>query len=123
MPEREKEMSGIIFKDRIFSEPMELGVALPARTQGVYAVLLPDNSWWPQQFRVIYFGETGDLAKNITSKHEKYQDWLQEAAGSTLYVAFHATPRMKQEKRKEAGSELVREFHPVCNAPMELSVA
>jgi hypothetical protein len=116
-------MSGIIYKERLFSEPVEFGEAPLSRTQGIFAILVRDAGWWPQQYRVIYFGETDNLVKNVTSQHERYHYWLREAAGAPLYVAVHTTARMKAQKRKEAEYELIRECNPACNEHMELSVA
>jgi len=108
-------MSGILYKDRNFTDPIEFGGALPARAQGIYAILVADNAWWPQPFRVLYFGESDNLAKCVTEKNEMYPQWLLQAAGAPLLVSIHTTPRMKAQKRKEIESELVGEFQPVCN--------
>jgi hypothetical protein len=108
-------MSGLLYQDRLFTEPVDFGGELPARAQGLYAILVADYSWWPRPYRVLYFGESDNLAKSVNSKHEKYNEWLREASGAPLLVAIHTTPRQKAQKRKDAASELISALQPPCN--------
>ena len=115
-PREAPKPSGIYFKDRLFSEPALFSFHLPVLfDSGLYAILVPDTNSSPRQFRVVYFGETGELSKRVTSSHEKYPDWVSEAGtASWLYVAFHAMIGT-QQARQAVESDLISHYQPACN--------
>jgi hypothetical protein len=114
-------MSGMIFKDREFSEPVVLQGSTLSTKQGIYAILVPDMSFFPWPYRVLFFGEADNIAKHVTPKHAQYNEWVGAAAGAELYVAVHNTGRMTAKKRQAAENELVSEFEPCCNQLMSCS--
>ncbi len=114
--------TGIFFRDRRFSEPALFVFHFPLLFEsGLYAILVPDASCSPRPFRVIYFGETGELSKRVTSSHEKYPDWVREAGtASYLYVAFHEIAGT-QQARRAAESDLIAHYRPACNIAFNYS--
>ena len=112
VPESEKRMSGMIYKDLEFSEPVALHGATLSTKQGIYAILVPDMSFYPWPYRVVFFGEADNVARQVTPKHARYNEWVGAAAGAALYVAVHNTGRMTAKKRQAAANELASEF---CN--------
>ena len=84
-------------------------------TQGIYAILVPDQRFSPRGFAVLYFGEAGDISQRLTSQHEKLSAWYREAAGRTLYFAYHVTPGMTDQQRRNAECELINAYLPPCN--------
>ena len=111
-------MSGMIYKDREFSEPVALQGATLSTKQGIYAILVPDMSFYPWPYRVVFFGEADNVAKAVTPKHTQYNKWVGEAAGADLFIAVHSTGRMTAKKRQAAADELVS---ACCNEAMSCS--
>ena len=118
MPESEKQMSGMIYQDLEFSEPVALQGSALSTKQGLYAILVPDMSFFPWPYRVIFFGEADSVAKHVTPKHAQYNEWVGEAAGAELFVAVHNTGRMTAKKRQAAANELIS---ACCNEAMSCS--
>jgi len=108
-------MSGMIYKDREFSEPVALEGSTLSTKQGIYAILVPDMSFYPWPYRVVFFGEADNVAKQVTPKHAQYNEWVGAAAGAELFVSVHNTGRMTAKKRQAAVDELVSAFEPCCN--------
>lgn len=115
--------TGIRFKDRSFTEPVRFDRAILIGVQGIYAILVPDNTAKPRPYRVIYFGESTNIATRATSSHEKYNDWVREAAGAQLYVSYDITIGMTDEQRKAAENDLICHYNPVCNIKADHSTA
>jgi len=107
---------GIFFNNLRFSEPILFRWASPLAWSGLYAVLVFDPACSPRPYRVIYFGQGGDLSSRVTTAHEKYSAWYAAAGGhANLYVAFHWLPTSTESQRVSAESALVREYKPQCN--------
>lgn len=53
---------GIMFGTYWFTEPQQIGAWDPPYLAALYAVLVPDWRATPRPFRVIYFGESGNLS-------------------------------------------------------------
>jgi hypothetical protein len=108
--------NGINFSNRCFSEPMLFRFARPASLAGLYAILVYDTRCSPRPYRVIYFGQAGDIAARVRDSHEKYFSWGNAARGTAnLYVAFHWMSGSSERQRCDAESVLVRDYNPECN--------
>jgi hypothetical protein len=108
--------TGIQFCNRKFSEPTLHRTATPLSWPGLYAILVLDSRCSPRPYRVIYFGQGGNLAERVTASHEKYEKWCRAASGSgNLYVAFYWMPTSTERRRMDAESELIRTYNPECN--------
>jgi hypothetical protein len=106
---------GIRFNDCLFSEPARLEGWAPPHFAGVYAVLAADLNWAPKPFRPLYFGEFG----NATPPASFFQDCggLVKGAGErTLFVAVLPMPFSTTSQRWAVCQELVRAYHPACQA-------
>jgi hypothetical protein len=108
--------TGIRFQDAYFSEPKPLFSEWLPMQPGLYAVLVFDFSCEPRPYRPIYFGKAEDLAKRVTSSHEKYSEWSRACKSVTgLYLAYHAMPNSSDLERGALERNLIRAFTPQCN--------
>ncbi len=107
--------NGIVFGTARFSEPAHFSFFLQQSGGGIYAILVPDISAKPRQFRVIYFGQAGKLRDRVSVGHEKYGAWLREAGTpENLYVSFYAMSGAEGE-RDVLERQLIEHYQPVCN--------
>jgi hypothetical protein len=115
-PAKQATPGGIVFGNISFTEPSRFSFFLPPFSHGgLYAILVPDTTAKPRPFRVIYFGESGELAKRVCPSHEKYPDWVREAGGAhALFVSLHTTTGNKDE-RVALESRLIADYKPACN--------
>lgn len=108
--------AGITFLNRAFTEPTPFHLMLPPVASGIYAILAPDPSCKPRPYRAIYFGESGNFSASVTDSHECFNEWVREAGGiANTYVAFCATPFLREEQRRWAENDLILRYRPVCN--------
>ena len=114
-------VAGIVYGNRSFSEPQRFPSLSTPVASGIYAILVPDSSYRPRPFRVIYFGESNNLFTRVCTSHEKYADWQREAGvnslygTSDLYVAFHPTNDLTDQRLRDAECELINQYLPPCN--------
>jgi hypothetical protein len=108
--------NGIVFDNISFTEPAHLDLfLLPFGRGGLYAIMVPDSTAKPRPYRVIYFGQAGELQKRVRKSHEGYADWISEAGSAwQLYVSFHAMTG-NEEERVAIESRLIAKYKPVCN--------
>jgi hypothetical protein len=111
----QEQLNGIVFGATRFSEPTRFSSSLPPLGGGLYAVLVPNSTVEPKPFRVIYFGQAGNLNDRVTRGHEKFQEWLNEAGSiSRLHVSFHTMPGDESERRS-VEQQLIEQYQPACN--------
>lgn len=111
----ESPLPGIYFRDRRFSEPLPFHSAITIPTQGIYAILVRDEGYTPRPFRVLCFGESDRLAGRVTAQHESYGEWVRQARGAELHVAFYSTAGTPARQRKELAKLLILDYNPPCN--------
>jgi hypothetical protein len=111
----ESELPGIYFRDRRFSEPSPFNSANTIPSQGIYAILVRDEGYTPRPFQIIYFGESDKLARRVNPLHESYEEWVRQARGAALYVAFYNTAGTPNRQRKELQKQLIEDYNPPCN--------
>jgi hypothetical protein len=116
-------LEGIAFGNRLFSEPRRYprvgGPFLIPREQGLYVVLTPDRRSAPRPFAALYFGEAPDLQRRLTVDHEKYPEWVHKSRKGHLFFAYHPTPGLTDEQRRELEKQLIEEYCPPCNARID----
>src|SRR5262245_10537867 len=85
---------GIRFADLLFSEPLPLETCQLPHGHGLFAVLMPDDTWAPRQYQPLFFGEYGNLqdAPTAAVRRDHYLRWLRTAAGRQLYIAICSAP-------------------------------
>jgi hypothetical protein len=105
----------IVYGNRSFSGPMQFPAQLSAPLSGLYVIVVPDVGWTPRQFRLLYFGESSDMKERATKQHEKYDDWLREAAGRPLYVGYSSTVGMTDQQRGDEECRLIDMCNPPCD--------
>lgn len=128
--------SYIQFLDWTFSFPTQLnltyrpvGVAYPTPTGitqipsfgGLYAVMVYDAGGSPKPYRLIYVGESANLADRVCSSHEKYPSWIRAASGAQLFVAF--SPIVGEAARKSAARQIITHYGPECNKTFNRNMA
>jgi hypothetical protein len=111
----ESALPGIYFRDRRFSEPSPFNSANTIPSQGIYAILVHDEGFTPRPFQIIYFGESDRLAQRVNPLHEGYVEWVRQARGAALYVAFYNTAGTPSRQRKELEKLLIQDCNPPCN--------
>ena len=63
----------IKFSSYAFNEPMPVTLWTPPYRAGLYAMLVPDGSCRPRPFRIIYFGESGNMSdRGFLRSHHKF---------------------------------------------------
>jgi hypothetical protein len=112
--------SGIRFNDCMFSEPARLEGWIAPQFAGVYAVLAADPNWAPKAFQPLYFGEFGNATPGSDFFYE-CAGLVQGAGERTLFVAVLAMPFSTTSQRWAICNELVRAYHPVCQAATALA--
>jgi hypothetical protein len=101
-----------------FQGGWKLGDWTPPESPGVYAITYKqDNVNRPKSHTVVYFGESGNVARQgLPWSHECARCWLDQAgAMSELYVFFHPMPHSTQHERWLIYERLVSEYRPMCN--------
>jgi hypothetical protein len=113
---------GINFFSRLgpvcFSDPTAFSLhqrLLPG--PGIYTILVSDASYAPRRFRPIYFGETEDFSRRVTTSHERYSDWTSEAGTADLYVAQSWMYSSTKQSRAVLEQALRDCYRPLCNTP------
>lgn len=101
----------------VFDEPVLFALWSPPNRTGLYAILIPDKSFRPKPFRVIYFGESGNLSeRGFFKSHNKYSCWIREAGSEeNLYIAIYLMPDSTPSQRKFIEKLLITQYKPVCN--------
>ena len=101
----------------IFDGPHPTTEWEPPYRAAVYAIVMPDETCKPKPFRVIYFGESGNLSeRGFWQSHHKYQCFIDHAGlDSNIYIAIHKMPNSTEEERKNVESKLIAKYDPICN--------
>jgi hypothetical protein len=103
----------IWFLNLPFAGPTAFDVAHKPTFGGLYAIMVFDATCTPLPYRLIYVGETGNLAERVCRSHEKYPSWVRAAGGRQLFVAFHAIENSLL--RRAAEQRLIGHYRPACN--------
>jgi hypothetical protein len=106
---------GIRFADYVFSDPLPLDrFSLPARSAGLYVLLMPDPSWGPWRLQPLFFGEFG-AQREVHMTQAQQLCCLRVAAGRTLYFAVYAIPQQHASATLQMTKELIDRYCPVSN--------
>jgi len=104
----------ITLAGRQFAGPFLAPVWSPARTAGIYAVMVP--GWRVMTFRALHFAQTEDFSSNSFRQHERYAEWL--SIGGTewnLYIAVHEMSFSTEAQRQAVEKALARDYRPEFN--------
>ena len=107
----------IKYSGYVFDEPVLISNWNAPYRAGLYAILVPDQSVTPRPFRVIYFGESGNMSeRGFLKLHAKFPCWIREAGSeNNLYVALLLMPDSTPEQRRVAETQLIANYNPACN--------
>lgn len=107
----------INFGGHIFSEPEPIIFWEPPNRAGIYAIMTFDPMARPRPFRVIYFGESGNLSeRGFLRSHHRYLCWLtQSGSENNLYISVYLMPNSAPQQRRIIESLLINEYKPSCN--------
>lgn len=94
-----------------FSGPYLAPLWSPAKTAGLYAVLVP--GWKLMTFRALYFGHADALDADLVKSHSRLAEWRTIAGTEwNLYVATHEMSFSTPAQREAAARELARSYKP-----------
>jgi hypothetical protein len=98
-----------MFGGRSFEGPFDITAWTPPARAAVYCLLIQD--------RVVYFGESSDLAQRaFPSSRGGRAGWLRIADfASRIVVAAHWMPRSTFEERNGVAQKLIEFYEPECN--------
>lgn len=100
-----------------FSEPKSFALWDPPFRAALYAIMRqadPVNN--PTSFRILYFGESGNLSERGFESHHKLDCWkYQVDSVDDLYVGVYLMAGSTVEQRRELESVLVEKYNPICN--------
>lgn len=109
---------GIKWGDINFEGPYPITDWEPPYRAALYAIMMkPDSENKPSTYRILYFGESGNLSeRGFYRSHHKYDCWLQYAGSeSNIYIGIHRMPNSTPEERGQVESKLVEQYNPKCN--------
>ena len=101
-----------------FSGPEKITNWNPPFRAALYAIMIkPDPVSKPDSFRIIYFGESGNLSeRGFYKSHHSYQCWRRQAGTDTgIYIGIHLMPGSSIEQRRVVEQRLIRKYNPSCN--------
>ena len=94
-----------------FSGPFLAPLWSPAKTAGLYAVLVP--GWKLMTFRALYFGQAEALDGELVQSHSRLAEWRTIAGTEwNLYIATHEMSLSSAAQRESAARELARTYKP-----------
>ena len=94
-----------------FSGPFLAPLWSPAKTAGLYAVMVP--GWRLMTFRALYFGQSDAFGADLLKGHSRYAEWVSIAGTDwNLYVATHDMALSTPVQREQAARELARSYKP-----------
>jgi hypothetical protein len=106
---------GIRFGDYLFSHPVPLDrFALPLRSAGLYAILMPDPTWGPWRLQPLYFGEFG-FQRQAHMGAAQQASCLKIAAGRSLYCALYVLSNQEEWQISRIKNELIERYRPISN--------
>jgi hypothetical protein len=108
---------GIYFGNYKFSDPIPVLTWPAPYRAGVYGILASDLQASSQQFRVIYFGESGNMSeRGFLRSHQKHNCWIKEAGSpNNLYICVFPMPNSTHKQRQIVESTLISLYNPICN--------
>jgi hypothetical protein len=117
--QEEKAGMTIRYGGYVFDAPAPVARWSAPHRAGVYAILVADQRCQPMPFRVIYFGESGNMSeRGFLKGHPKYSCCVREAGSEqSLYIAVYPMPESTPEQRRAVADVLISEIGPVCNKP------
>lgn len=94
-----------------FSGPYLAPLWSPAKTAGLFAVLVP--GWKLMTFRALYFGQADALDVDLVRSHSRLAEWRTIAGTEwNLYIATHEMSFSTPAQREAAARELARTYKP-----------
>ena len=101
-----------------FEGPYPITSWNPPYRAALYAIMIkPNLQNQPSTYRIIYFGESGNLAdRGFYRSHHKFQCWLNQAGSEyNIYIGIYRMPNSTSEQRRTIESSLINQYNPVCN--------
>jgi len=103
---------------RAFAGPFLLPLWSAPKAAGVCSVLVP--GWKLLTFRALHFEPMESFSADALKAHPRYAEWLSIAGTEwNLYVATHEMSFSTPSERAAMERELVREYKPEFNSPVQ----
>ena len=89
----------------------------PPYCAAVYAIMMkpyPKNK--PRTYRILYFGESGNLSdRGFYKSHHKYECWIKYAdSEQNLYIGVYLMHKSTDDERRKVESELINQYSSHC---------
>ena len=70
-----------------------------------------------QYYKVTYFGQTNNFSERLTTNHENYDCFKEQANKYTseIYRELYFMLNSSEEERKKVESKLIKQYNPPCN--------
>lgn len=103
----------ITWGDITFDGPYPTTRWEPPYRAAIYAIMVKTDD----RYRIIYFGESGNLSdRGFWRSHHRYQCFIDNAGSeSNIYIGIYRMPNSTKEERKAVEQRLVDRYDPVCN--------
>ena len=101
-----------------FEGPRALAGWTAPAVPAVFAILCRnDAERKPQQFSVIYIGQSDDLSGDrFPFRHRHAPAWIKRAGSKwNLHIAVYEVPGGLKSHREQIAAELISIYHPTCN--------
>jgi hypothetical protein len=84
------------------------------KCSGIYVVYAGEEAGGgPELYRLLYIGESENIAKRPSKDHEKYEDWKNQLMeDEILYFSF---AEVDSNYREQAEAALIYHYEPICN--------
>lgn len=117
---KQKEVNNMSIRwgDISFDGPYPINRWEPPYRAAIYAIMMkPDPVNKSATYRILYFGESGNLSeRGFFRSHHKYECWIKNAGSeNNLYIGTYLMPDSTQDERKEIEGRLISQYTPVCN--------
>jgi len=89
----------------------------PPMRAGLYVILKkPYPVTQPDEYKEIYFGESGNLSeRGFVKSHHSYDCWMENVKDeSDLFIGIYYMPGSTDEQREEKEKILKSEYFPPC---------
>jgi hypothetical protein len=104
----------ITWGDITFDGPFPATNWDPPHRAAVYAIMVKTND----KYRIVYFGESGNLSeRGFWRSHHKFECFMEEAGNDEqkLYIGIHLMPNSTEADRKRIEARLVAQHSHLCN--------
>ncbi|MGI0007351.1 MAG: GIY-YIG nuclease family protein [Nitrosotalea sp.] len=100
-----------------FTGPHFLTACPTGNSSGLYAIMIkPDPVSKPDDYTLIYIGETSNFEERLTTSHHRYDCWKRQAGSEDkIFYGLHVMKSSTEAQRLDLESDLIQQHDPICN--------